>query len=133
MKVLLLFWILLKGTMTSFAGLGSLPAIRDELVARHAISDDDVDAAVVISRITPGPIGVWVVATGYLADGVPGAIAGWLAMSLPSLTIILLMVYLGRRADHPRVRGMVQSVVLASAALLVAAAIPLGRDVLGDP
>ena len=63
----------------------------------------------------------------------PGAVAGWIAMAAPSLVVILLVGYFGRRAQHPRVRGMLQCVVLASAALLVLAAIPIGRDALTGP
>jgi chromate transporter len=51
-------------------------------------------------------------------------------MAAPSLLVILLVGYLGKRAQHPRVRGMLQCVVLASAALLVLAAIPIGREAL---
>jgi chromate transporter len=130
-KFLLLLWILLKSTLTSFAGLASLPEIRDELVEhRHWLTDDALNQAVVITRTTPGPVGVYVVSVGYMADGVPGAVAGWIAMAAPSLIVILLVGYFGRRAEHPRVRGMLQCVVLASAMLLVRAAIPIGRDAL---
>ena len=134
MKFFVLLWILMKSTWTSFAGLASLPEIRQELVEElHMISDAQLDEAVVITRATPGPVGVYVVSVGYMADGVPGAIAGWLAMSLPSITVILLVGYFGRRAQHPRVRGMLQAVVLASATLLVLAAIPIGRDAVRAP
>jgi chromate transporter len=130
-RFFLLLWILLKSTCTSFAGLASLPEIRAELVEqRHWISDDDLNQAIVITRTTPGPVGVYVVSVGYVADGLPGALAGWLAMTAPSLAVILLVGYFGKRAQHPRVRGMLQCVVLASATLLVLAAIPIGRDVL---
>jgi chromate transporter len=133
MKFVLLLWIFAKSTFTSFAGLASLPEIREELVVqRHWLSDAELDQSIVITRTTPGPVGVYVVAVGYMADGVPGAIAGWLAMTAPSLLIIVLVSAFGRRARHPRVRGMLQSVVLASAALLVLAAIPIGRDALTE-
>ncbi|HET9625078.1 MAG TPA: chromate transporter [Kofleriaceae bacterium] len=133
-KLVLLLWILLKSTITSFAGLASLPEIRDELVVqRHWLTDDDLNHAVVITRTTPGPVGVYVVAVGYMADGVPGAAAGWIAMAAPSLLVILLVGYIGKRAEHPRVRAMLQCVVLASAALLVLAAIPIGRQALDGP
>jgi len=133
-KLVLLFWIFLKSTCTSFAGLASLPEIRHELVDdRHWASDEQIDQAIVITRTTPGPVGGWIVAVGYMVDGVPGAIAGWLAMALPSLVVIVLVGYFGKRAQHPRVRGMLQSVVLASATLLVLAAIPIGRDALDGP
>jgi chromate transporter len=130
-RFFLLLWILLKSTLTSFAGLASLPEIRAELVEhRHWITDEELNQAVVITRTTPGPVGVYVVSVGYMADGVPGAVAGWIAMAAPSLLVILLVGYLGKRAQHPRVRGMLQCVVLASAALLVLAAIPIGREAL---
>ena len=133
-KLLLLLWIFLKSTCTSFAGLASLPEIRHELVDdRHWATDEQIDQSIVITRTTPGPVGGWIVAVGYMVDGVPGAIAGWLAMTLPSLLVILLVGYFGKRAQHPRVRGMLQSVVLASATLLVLAAIPIGRDALDGP
>lgn len=130
-RFLLLLWILFKSTCTSFAGLASLPAIREELVEqRHWLTDDELDRSIVVTRTTPGPVGVYVVSVGYMADGVPGAAAGWLAMAAPSLAVILLVGYFGKRAQHPRVRGMLQCVVLASATLLVLAAIPIGREAL---
>lgn len=130
-KFFVLLWILLKSTCTSFAGLASLPEIRAELVEHRAwISDADLDQSIVITRTTPGPVGVYVVSVGYMAYGVPGAIAGWLAMAAPSLAVILLVGYFGKRAQHPRVRGMLQCVVLASAMLLVLAAVPIGREAL---
>ena len=54
-------------------------------------------------------------------------------MAAPSLLVNLLVGYFGRRAQHPRIRNMLQCVVLASAALLLLAAIPIGRDALTGP
>jgi chromate transporter len=133
-KFLLLLWILFKSTCTSFAGLASLPEIREELVERRGwLTDEALNEAVVITRTTPGPVGVYVVSVGYMADGWPGALAGWIAMAAPSMLVIVLVGYVGRRAQHPRVKGMLQCVVLASAALLILAAIPLGREALDGP
>lgn len=133
-KLLILLWILVKSTFTSFAGLASLPEIREELVEqRHWLTDDELNQAVVITRTTPGPVGVYVVSVGYMADGVPGAAVGWIAMASPSLLVILLVGYFGKRAQHPRVRSMLQCVVLASATLLVLASIPIGREALDGP
>lgn len=133
-RLLVLLWILAKSTFTSFAGLASLPEIREELVEqRHWLSDDDLNQAVVITRTTPGPAGLYVVSVGYMAGGLPGAVAGWIAMASPSLLVILLVGYFGKRAQHPRVRSMLRCVVLASAALLVLSAIPIGREALDGP
>ncbi len=133
-KFLLLLWIFAKSTFTSFAGLASLPEIRAELVEqRHWITDDQLDQSIVISRTTPGPVGVYVVSVGYMAGGLPGAVAGWFAMAAPALAVILLVGTFGKRAHHPRIRSMLQCVVIASAAMLVLAAVPIGRETLDSP
>jgi chromate transporter len=134
MNIFLLYLLLLKGTVTAFAGLASLPVIQDALVFQyHVLTDKQLNEAVVITRSTPGPVGLYIVSVGYFVAGVPGAIAGWAAMSTPALVIIPLVHFVGRRIDHPRVKGVLQTVVIASAGLLLAAAIPLAHDALTDP
>lgn len=134
MSVLLLYLLLLKGTCTAFAGLASLPVIHDTLVTQyHALTDQQLNEAVVITRSTPGPVGLYVVAVGYFVAGLPGAIAGWLAMITPGVLIIPLVHLAGRYTSRPRVKAVLQSVVIASAGLLLAASIPLARVALTDP
>jgi chromate transporter len=129
MNIFLLYLILLKGTITAFAGLASLPVIQAALVFQyHVLTDQQLNEAVVITRSTPGPVGLYIVSVGYFVAGVPGAIAGWAAMATPALLTIPLVHLVGRRMEHPRVKGVLQTVVIASAGLLLAAAIPLARD-----
>ena len=129
MSMLVLYLLLTKATITSFSGLASLPVIRQDFVVhRHLLTDDQLGTSVVVSRTTPGPIGVYVVSVGYYAAGIPGAVAGWLAMITPALLIILLLRLFGRAVDHPRVLALQQAVVFASAGLLVAASVPLAHD-----
>jgi chromate transporter len=97
------------------------------VIHRHLITDQQLDTAVVVSRMTPGPVGVYVVSVGYFADRFAGAFAGWLATATPALLIIPLLKLAGSRAEHPRVRSAIQPVVLASAGLLWAAALPLAQ------
>ena len=133
MNVLVLYLILLKATVTTFSGLASLPLVRDELVLnRHVLTDEQLNTAVVITRTTPGPVGLYVVSVGYFAAGVPGAMAGWLAMSTPALAILLLLRFIGPRQEHPRIKQILECVVAASAGLLFTAAIPLARESLTD-
>lgn len=134
MSLILLYFLLLKGTITAFAGLASLPVIQETLVFQyHLLTEQELNEAVVITRSTPGPVGLYVVSVGYFVAGVPGAIMGWLAMITPALLIIPLVHFAGRKIEHPRVKAVLQSVVIASAGLLLAAAIPLARDALTDP
>src|SRR5262249_49463757 len=133
-NIVLLYLLLLKGTVTAFAGLASLPVIQHSLVEQyHVLTNEQLNEAVVITRSTPGPVGLWVVSAGYFAAGIPGAIAGWLAMITPALLIIPMVHFVGRKMENPRVESILRTVVIASAGLLLAAAIPLGRDGLTGP
>jgi chromate transporter len=133
MNILLLYLLLLKGTITAFAGLASLTVIQDTLVAHyHVLSDQQLNEAVVITRSTPGPVGLYIVSVGYFVAGLPGAFVGWLAMITPALLIIPLVHSVGRRMEHPRIKAILQTVVIASSGLLLAASIPLAHDGLTD-
>ena len=133
MNPLLLYLLLLKATMTSFSGLASLPIIRADLVLnRHVLTDEQLNTAVLVSRTTPGPVGVYVVSVGYAVAGLPGAIAGWAAMCTPALLVIPLVHFASRQAAHRRMRGATHAVVAASAGLLIAAVAPLAREALTD-
>jgi chromate transporter len=110
------------------------PVVQDALVFHyHVLTDQQLNEAVVITRSTPGPVGLYIVSVGYFVAGVPGAIAGWAAMVTPALLIIPLVHFVGRKMENPRVKGVLQTVVIASAGLLLAAVIPLARDALTDP
>lgn len=129
MRAFVLYLLLTKATITSFSGLASLPVVREDFVVhRHLLTDAQLNTAVVVSRTTPGPIGVYVVSVGYYAGGIPGAVAGWLAMITPALLVILLLRLFGRTVNHPRFLAVQQAVVFASAGLLVAASVPLAHE-----
>jgi chromate transporter len=133
-NLLLLYLLLLKATMTSFSGLASLPVLRADLVLRyHVLSDRQLNTSVAAGRMGPGPVGNYVVSVGYQVAGYPGAVAGWLAMITPAFVILLLIRFVGRRAEHPRARGMVRAIILAGAGLLLSAAVPLARDAIAGP
>jgi chromate transporter len=129
MNALVLFLILLKASLTSFSGLAAIPIVREELVVLHQVlTDTQLNQAVVISRSTPGPIAIYLVSVGYFVDGYLGALVGWLAMILPSLLVIPLIFFLGKKAEHPRIKSVLSSVIVTSATLLFAQAIPLAQD-----
>jgi chromate transporter len=129
----LLYLFLLKATVTSFSGLASFPIIRADLVLnRHVLTDEQLNTAVIVSRTTPGPVGVYVVSVGFAVAGLPGAIAGWAAMCTPALLVVPLIHFASRQAAHRRMRGATHAVVAASAGLLIAAVVPLAREALTD-
>ena len=129
MSIVVVYLLLLKATATSFAGMGSLPQIRQDFVETHRfLSDDQLSQAVLVGRATPGPMGAYVVAVGYFAVGWPGAVAGWLAMITPALAAIPLLAAIQRWLHLARMRAAIDAVVIASATLLVAAGVRLLID-----
>jgi len=135
MNALLLYVLLLKATLTSFSGLSSLPAARDDLVVRHAVlTDRQLNTAVAIARVSPGPFGLHLVPVGYYAGGWPGALAGFAAMLTPAFLIVLMLRDAARRSMmNLRALAAISAVTYASAGLVAAAAVPIARDALHLP
>src|SRR5277367_5549581 len=106
---------------------------NDFVVRRQMLTDRQLNTAVAAGRIGPGPNGIYVVSIGYLVDGTPGAIAGWLAMITPAFLIIPMLRFLGARAEHPRARAVARAVLFAGAGLMLSAAVPLARDAITNP
>src|SRR5205085_5297670 len=129
MSTWLLYLILLKATVMAFSGFASVPAVRADLVSsRHALTDQQLNDAVAISQASPGPIGLYVVIVGYFAGGIPGAIAGTLALASPALLAIPIarMVRRGRAADE--LRGACSGIVIASCMLMFTTAVELAPE-----
>lgn len=129
MNVFVLYLVVLKAVMTSFSGMASLPMVRDDLVVkRQVLTDRQLATAIVAGRTGPGPNGLYLVSIGYFIAGFPGATAAFLALITPGFLIIPMMHWLGEHAKIPRVRGAIRAIILSSAGLVGAAAIPLARD-----
>lgn len=134
MNAFLLYLLLLKATCTSFSGMASLPVLRNDLVEHyHVLTDEQLTRAIAAGRTGPGPIGLYVVCTGYIVDGVPGAIAGLAAMNTPAFLIILLLKWLGVRAERPAVQRTIRSTLLAAAGLLIATSVRLAESAITSP
>ncbi len=133
MNVVLLFLLLLKAALMSFSGLASLPIVHEDLVERHRVlTDQQLSAAVAVGRSGPGPIGLYMVSIGYMVAGVPGAVAGLLAMITPAFTVIVLLRYFSRHAANPSVRRAIRAILLASAGLLISSTIPVAKAAVTD-
>ena len=134
MKLIVLYLLLLKATLTSFSGLAGLPVLREDMVLRHhMLTDRELNQAVAIGRVTPGPKGSYIMSVGYYAGGVPGGFAAWLALVTPAILIIPMLSLAGRYTKDPRVQRTLRAVVLASAGISLSATLPLGADALTSP
>ena len=129
MNLLVLYLLLLKASVTSFSGLGSLPMVRNDFVVeRQLLTDHELNMAVVAGRTGPGPFGLYLVCVAYEVRGIPGAFMGFLALITPAFLVIPLIRWIGKRADIPRVRSAIRGLLLASAGLLISSSVPLTMD-----
>ena len=134
MNVFVLYLVLLKATVTAFSGMTVIPVMRDELVLKqHVITDEQLNTAIVIGRSTPGPNGLHVVCVGYFAHGLPGALAGLLALLTPAGLAVPLLSFVRKRQDNRRVRSTIQAIVVASVGLMVGTAYDLSATALDSP
>jgi chromate transporter len=132
-KLVLLYVLLLKATLTAFSGTATLPVVREDIVVRHGLlGDRELNLAFTAGRSGPGPNGVYLVSVGYLIAGLPGACVGWLAMVTPAFLVVPLVRILGR-VDHPRLLGAIRASTAAGAGLLLAANVPMARQALTGP
>jgi len=130
-SLLVLYLLLLKASLTAFSGVGGLPQIRQDLVVtHHALTDEDLNRAVLFGRSSPGPVGLYVVSVGYAVRGVRGALVGWLALVSPAFLAIPMLAVLRRWLHQPRLRSALGAVIVASATLLVPSGVSLVRDAL---
>jgi chromate transporter len=94
------------------------------------LTDSQLNAAVALARAAPGPFGGYVISVGYFVGGLAGGIAGWLALITPALLAIPLVHFVARSTAHPRARSVVSAVVVASAALILVATLPIASQAL---
>lgn len=132
-QFLALYLLFLKATLSSFSGMTALPILREDLVVTGRLNDRQLNTAVVVGRLTPGPKGSYIVSVGQTIGGWRGAAAAWLAMVTPALLVLPLLYWLGRHAKRPAVKRALDAVMLASAGLALTAALPLARDAIDGP
>ena len=128
MNVVLLYFLLLRATALSFSGFASVPVIREDLVERRgALTDEQLNSAIAISQASPGPLGLYVVVLGYFVAGIPGALAGALALASPAILVIPIARAV-RRGRDSRVRGACSAIVIASCVLMAATSVRLAPE-----
>lgn len=121
MSTFALYVLFLKAVLTSFSGFGSVPMVRQDLVEhRQVLTDERLNDAIALSQASPGPLGMYVVVVGYFVSGVPGAVAGSLALATPALFSVALLRTL-RRGNVSTVLGACRGIVISSCVLMLSA------------
>ena len=128
MNAVVLYLLLLRATALSFSGFASVPVIREDLVVtRGVLTDEELNSAIAISQASPGPLGLYVVVLGYFVAGVPGALAGALALATPAILAIPIARAVRRHRDS-QVRGACSAIVIASCVLMATTSVRLAPE-----
>jgi chromate transporter len=94
-RLLQISWLFLKTGLLSFGGAyASLIFVQQGAVAEHHwVSDGQLLDGVALSVATPGPFMLFTTFVGYVAGGVPGAIAATFFVFLPSFVFVIVGVH----------------------------------------
>ncbi|MEQ1885032.1 MAG: chromate transporter [Bryobacteraceae bacterium] len=111
------------GNTTFGGGVPTMAALQRELVHRKEwLSPEDYGLAFALARVTPGTnILAFVAATGSQILGMAGALAGTLAVTIPS-AILALMITVGyeRWSANPIVLAGIEGTVAAVSGMMIA-------------
>ncbi len=119
MTALELYWLFLRAVALSFSGLATVPILRESLVLDHGLlTDARLNDAIAISQASPGPLGMYVVLVGYFVSGLPGALAGVLALMTPAVLAIPI-ARLVLRGQSAAIQGACSGIVIAACALMM--------------
>ncbi len=89
-QLFILFFII--GTVSFGGGYAMLPVIEREVTSKGWITTTEFTDTVALAGMTPGSIASnSATIVGYKVAGIPGAIISSIAMSLPSLILILVI------------------------------------------
>jgi chromate transporter len=126
---LLFFGLLLRASLFSTSGMGNLPMLHADLLARRWVTEAHFVEALAVGQLSPGPTGLWVVSLGYLVDGLRGALLATVAIVLPPFLVLVVDRLYQRVKDHPAVEGFVWGMGLAVVGVFAVALADIWRHV----
>jgi len=129
------FRVFLLLGLTSFGGpVAHLGYFRTELVQRRAWLDDAAYADLVaLCQFLPGPASSQVgIAIGKLRAGYWGAVAAWVAFTLPSVVLLLAFAYGATRLAGPLADGVLHGLKLAALAVVAQAVWAMSKSLTPD-
>ena len=91
-------WIVIFG-----GGYAMLPLLQSEMISNHWLTTGQLTDLVAVSAMAPGPIATNTAAiVGFRLDSIPGAIIATLALTIPSLIVIIFVGKLFVKYQHHR-------------------------------
>lgn len=116
MNLLWFFFLTLKASLFSTGGLGNVPSLHADLLARKMATEQQFASSLSVGQLSPGPNGLWVVALGFAIGGIPGALVSIGAICIPAGLVLVLRKTYERHQGHLAVEGFVWGLSLATAA-----------------
>lgn len=125
---LALFVAGLKGGLLTFGGAyTAIPYVRADTVGRGWLSDGQFLDGVAIANLLPAPLVIFATFVGYLAGGLPGALAITAGMFLPAFAFSMIFFErLEHVVEHPRLHHTLDGVAAAAVGVIAATLVQLG-------
>ncbi|PZX15370.1 chromate transporter [Breznakibacter xylanolyticus] len=130
MAYLQLFYVFFKVGILGFGGgYAILPMIYQEIQTFGFITHDDFSNLVALSQVTPGPIAINAATyVGFKTAGTLGATVATVAVTLPSLMLIVIVSHvLSKFKENVVIQGILKGIRPATIGLIGSAFIFLGQ------
>lgn len=132
-----IFFTFLKLGATAFGGYMSLVAIVQKQLVEidKKMNEEDLLDGISLTSVLPGPVAVNTIAyVGYLLRGIPGAIAAFAGIVLPSFFLVILLSWLYfTYGNIPAVKNIFSGIAPTITALIVTVAIGMARKTIKVP
>ena len=117
------------GAFTIGGGYAMIPIIRDELVKRGWLTDEELPDIIALAQSAPGVLAVNMsIFAGYKMRGTKGSIAATLGSILPSfLTILLIAMLFAGYKDNPVVVRLFKGIRPVVVSLIIVPMINMAR------
>lgn len=130
-SLLYIFWVFLKLGATAFGGYMSLVAIVQKQLVEidKKLKEEDLLDGISLTSVLPGPVAVNVIAyVGYKLRGVAGAMASFVAITIPSFLLVLFLSWFYvSYGSVPAVKNFFLGITPAVTALILTVAIGMAR------
>lgn len=132
-----IFFTFLKLGATAFGGYMSLVAIVQKQLVEidKKMKEEDLLDGISLTSVLPGPVAVNTIAyVGYLLRGIPGAIAAFAGIVLPSFFLVILLSWLYfTYGNIPAVKNIFSGIAPTITALIVTVAIGMAHKTIKVP
>lgn len=132
-----IFFTFLKLGATAFGGYMSLVAIVQKQLVEvdQKMKEEDLLDGISLTSVLPGPVAVNMIAyVGYHLRGIPGAVAAFAGIIIPSFLLVILFSWLYfSYGNIPAVKNVFSGITPAVTALIVTVAIGMARKTIQLP